>query len=690
MIKMTTTFLATPETWFDLPAQVASCAESGLAIELTLTATDGRRPLGDVALEELQAIHHTFGTWWYTLGTDARPASLRAGAYDEFLADSRLLLRKRAEEVLASPGGIRAPAPALVTLPPLHHAVLADPQGALRFFKSFLDVRHSRSLIAWARGRSSMDAAVLRGVTYAWLRVVLQKVADEDELAEAIICLRAVYGVDDPARDELLKQESRLLEQSNLQDLEKWRRSLGLDRYSRSDPGIEMTPRRPDGPVEPDVTVIVPSHCHEAFIEAALESVLAQTHQGFRLRVLDDCSSDGTVDRTSRIRDARLQIGANERNLGLADTVLSALDGITTPYMALLNSDDIFHPERLQRCIAVLRSSERINVVATGVVPIDASGYRLAPANVRRLFDGSHVADWIQWFYGAGAVDEDADLLSELLEHNFLVTSSNIVCRTEFLRSRRTVLHGLKYCFDWQIFLDAAIDGALAYIPEGLVGYRLHTSNTMWFDDARREGYTLEVNRVLAGTYRRLAERWRSPHDARQLAAILDRLTSHAMKHSHANSLLLYAVEVLGPRTLELTADRSDAVRRQLHLLARPNRNAQVDDESVAANAARVIAETWEEESKVARGSERWLREQLRLAEQEAAGLRASPEWRLGDALWNRARLSRIGIPLARGFGWLRDRRTNDAASPSVDLLNRLESTNLTFLILSFSSDMVV
>lgn len=669
---MMSTFLATPDNWFDLPPRVAACAEAGASLELTLTDSDGRRPLADVALDELRAVHQTFGSWWYTLGGDTRPASLRAGAYDCFLTDSRALLKEKAEAVLAAPTGLKTSALALVTLPPLDHGLLTDPQGALAFFKSFLAVPHSPSLVAWARAPSSTDPAVMSGATHAWLRVVLQKVAVEDDLAEALVCLRAVYGTDDAARRELLRQESELLEQCGLEYLLAWAESLGLYRPMRTQPAFNV-PRRgtPRNDPDPDLTVLVPSYCHAEFIEATLESVLAQTYSPLRLLMVDDHSPDCTVDRAARIHDPRLQIEVNETNLGLGDSVLRALGTIATPYIALLNSDDLFHPERLERCRDVLERSPQAQIVATNIVPIGADGRQLTVDNVNRLFDGQQIADWIQWFSAAGRLGESADLVAELMERNFLITSSNIVCRTEFLRSRANSLRGLKYCFDWQLFLEAAVDRTLVHVPEQLLGYRLHGSNTVWFDEDRRAAYALEVNRVLARTLRQLLQPSSSRPDAGDLAEILELLANHAAKHSEANGFALYASELLGSRRLEEARDRSRAVRNYLHSMSHPDGTSAVADvggygtgatssarrQEAIANAARAIADAAQEEATVARGSERWLREELHRHQEELARLRTSPEWLVGDRLWNRAGLSQIGRPASRAVRWLRDFR---------------------------------
>ena len=141
----------------------------------------------------------------------------------------------------------------------------------------------------------------------------------------------------------------------------------------------------------------------------------------------------------------------------------------------------------------------------------------------------------------ARIAEDDTDFLAALLERNFLVTSSNIVCRTDFLRSRAESLRGLKYCFDWQLFLEAAVDRGLVYLPEELLGYRLHGSNTVWFDEERQAEYGLEVNRVLARTMRVLKQRASSETEiGAEAERILALLADHATKHSEADPFALY------------------------------------------------------------------------------------------------------------------------------------------------------
>lgn len=284
-----------------------------------------------------------------------------------------------------------------------------------------------------------------------------------------------------------------------------------------------------------DVTVIIPTFNHEPYIESTIDSVRRQTETGLRMLVVDDCSTDGTVDRARRIEDPRLVVTANRTNLGLGDTVLGALESVTSPFVALLNSDDLFHAERLARTLDVMRRQDRIQVVATAVEPIDDRGRSLTAGGAGAEPQPDSIRQWLRWFANRPQPSADDDCFATLLECNFLVTSSNIVCRTSFLRQSRHALAGLKFCLDWQIFLDAAARNALACLSEPLLQYRLHGANTIWFDGGGRWTYLLEVNSVLAS-----AVCGDLPSSVRGRRSTLELLRHHALKHQDARRLLLY------------------------------------------------------------------------------------------------------------------------------------------------------
>ncbi len=346
---MTDSLLVTPDTWFDVPRR-ARLAEAATPLSLTLAAADGSVPLAAVTLGELRALHQVFGAWWPELGAGRGAAGLADGAYDRFLHASAALLYQQAEAALAPPDGRPTPTPAVLHFPDLAHPWLADSPTALRFLAPFLSM-HGPSLRVWAAALASRNDSADLARQHVWLRLVLQKVAVDDDVPDVVACLRQVYG-DDAARPALRAADTAVLDQCDLGWLAWSADALGLDRPRRTGVGIALGERRAAGAAPPDVTVIVPSYQHGSYIEAALESVLAQTYTAFRVLVVDDGSPDDTVARARRFDDPRLRVEVNAVNVGLGDSVLRALESVDTPYVALLNSDDLFHPDRLERCRA--------------------------------------------------------------------------------------------------------------------------------------------------------------------------------------------------------------------------------------------------------------------------------------------------------------------------------------------------
>ena len=137
------------------------------------------------------------------------------------------------------------------------------------------------------------------------------------------------------------------------------------------------------------VSVVLPVHNVEAFIQDAIESLLRQTFQDFELLVLDDCSTDATVERIRAIQDDRIRLILNSRNIGRAGTDNAALKHVRGEYIAKMDGDDLCHPKRLARQVAYLDDHPDINVVGSFMQNFGASTYLncypVAPADAQVL-----------------------------------------------------------------------------------------------------------------------------------------------------------------------------------------------------------------------------------------------------------------------------------------------------------------
>ena len=103
----------------------------------------------------------------------------------------------------------------------------------------------------------------------------------------------------------------------------------------------------------PLVSVIMPAYNAEMFVEEAINSVLAQTLTDWELLVIDDCSTDGTARIVAEFaeKDSRIQLIRNESNMRVAKTRNKGLSLCKGQYVALLDSDDCYKPEMLQKMV---------------------------------------------------------------------------------------------------------------------------------------------------------------------------------------------------------------------------------------------------------------------------------------------------------------------------------------------------
>lgn len=107
------------------------------------------------------------------------------------------------------------------------------------------------------------------------------------------------------------------------------------------------------------ISVIMPAYNAAPYIETAIRSVMGQTFPDWELIVIDDCSRDSTVDIVERLvkEDSRITLLRNEVNMGVSKTRNRGLDLARGSYVALLDSDDVWHPEKLEAQLARLKQT---------------------------------------------------------------------------------------------------------------------------------------------------------------------------------------------------------------------------------------------------------------------------------------------------------------------------------------------
>ncbi len=105
------------------------------------------------------------------------------------------------------------------------------------------------------------------------------------------------------------------------------------------------------------VSIIMPTYNCGRFIAESIRSVLAQTFTNWELIIVDDCSTDNTEDVVTYFDDPRIHYLRNEQNKGAALTRNKALREAKGRYIAFLDSDDLWSPDKLERQIAFMEQN---------------------------------------------------------------------------------------------------------------------------------------------------------------------------------------------------------------------------------------------------------------------------------------------------------------------------------------------
>ncbi len=219
------------------------------------------------------------------------------------------------------------------------------------------------------------------------------------------------------------------------------------------------------------VSVVIPAFNAARTIGEAVDSVLQQTYSDLELIVVNDGSTDETVQRLNLIRDRRLALlsiphsgPAAARNRGIA-----AARGA---YIAFLDADDVWLPGKLAAQVAVLESRPEVGAVYGFLDGVDADGNERRPL-VRQAANG-----WI---------------LETLLVWNVVGNGSNLLVRRSALDAAGVFNESLACVEDWELSIRLAKHCQFACVPKPLSLYRQGRNTLSWQLAKMQQGYRRAV-----------------------------------------------------------------------------------------------------------------------------------------------------------------------------------------------------
>lgn len=200
----------------------------------------------------------------------------------------------------------------------------------------------------------------------------------------------------------------------------------------------------------PEITILMPVRNGEKYIKESIDSILKQTFTDFELLIMDNGSTDRTVERIERYTDERIRLIRRKHNF--IRNLNEGLELALGAYIARMDADDIMHTERLRIQLKRMKKNPNITVCGTWAKIFSDKG------NERNVFHFGH--------------EIICEPVLELLKYNMLLHPS-VMVKKEFLFNHHIKYQNYPYVEDYKLWFDIAKAGGILFVePQELMMLR--------------------------------------------------------------------------------------------------------------------------------------------------------------------------------------------------------------------------
>ena len=200
----------------------------------------------------------------------------------------------------------------------------------------------------------------------------------------------------------------------------------------------------------PEISIVMPAYNGEETILASIQSVQQQTFSDFELIAIDDGGNDRTRDIVEAIDDPRIKI-FSYKNGGLPVARNRGISRATGAFVAFLDQDDLWTPDKLEQQLAALKQHPDAGVAYSWTAFMEEQG---------------------QYFHKETPIYFEGNVYTDLLLRNFVASGSNPLVRRQALESVQGYDPNLKFCADWDFYLRLAARWPYVVVPKYQIFYR--------------------------------------------------------------------------------------------------------------------------------------------------------------------------------------------------------------------------
>jgi glycosyltransferase involved in cell wall biosynthesis len=219
----------------------------------------------------------------------------------------------------------------------------------------------------------------------------------------------------------------------------------------------------------PKVSIVLPSYNYARYLDERIQSLLAQTYTDFELIIVDDASTDNSVDIIKKYTsDHRIKTHFFEQNSGLPYKRWNdGADFAEGKYILFAGADDSCHPRMLEELVACMDANSNVGIAYTQSLEIDSES-----KVIRSLLYRTNDLDKERWKHDY--INNGKDECRYLVVKNTLPNASSILLRRTVFEEAGRFDEQLRLVADWMLWAKILLISDVAYIAEPLNYFRVH------------------------------------------------------------------------------------------------------------------------------------------------------------------------------------------------------------------------
>lgn len=196
----------------------------------------------------------------------------------------------------------------------------------------------------------------------------------------------------------------------------------------------------------------------EEYLREAIESILNQTYSDFEFIIVDDCSTDNSLEIIESYNDPRISIIRNPENMGITKSLNRAIKAAKGEFIARMDADDICFPKRFEKQVKYLKQNRDIIACGTWVELFGSGAEILAEKYSKKVLPEKDLFR-IQLLFG---------------NHNNIIHPTAMFRHSSLLTNSITYNEKYIYAQDFRMWVECSKYGECVNIPEVLFRYRIH------------------------------------------------------------------------------------------------------------------------------------------------------------------------------------------------------------------------